>query len=55
MKPFDFAQDRLRAIPAAPAKNPGLHPGYQRNLPASGRDPAVLKRFLTALPKTGLL
>ena len=29
MKPFDFAQDRLRAIPAAPAKNPGLHPGYK--------------------------
>jgi hypothetical protein len=31
MKPFDFAQDRLREIQAAPAKTPGLHPGYQRD------------------------
>jgi hypothetical protein len=30
MKPFDFAQDRLRGIQDASAKNPGLHPGYKR-------------------------
>jgi hypothetical protein len=28
MKPFDFAQDRLRAIQEAGGKVPGFHPGY---------------------------